>query len=290
MIIISSKTGRLGNRLFLFAHFIAFAIEKDVTIMNPCFDEYADFFQTTRNDFFCRFPSKKSFFRGTRGCRKLLYDITYHIKYFLDKWHINNCYIGVITKDGIIKKDGEFSLDTPEFLGIVNNCKVLFASGWLFRNRLNFIKHADEIRQYFRPLEKYEQNVNEFILNLRKRSDIIIGIHIRYGDFRDSKWYYETKEYIQIMEKCKTIFQDKKTGFLICSDEKLDRNKFSGFNFTFGPGNIIEDMYTLAKCDYIIGSASTFSAWASFYGKVPLYRIEREGEDVSRDSFKEVTS
>lgn len=204
--------------------------------------------------------------------------------------HINNSCIGSITRDGIIKEVGEYSLDSQEFIDRIDNCSVLFVSGWLFRDRRNFIKHADEIRQYFRPVEKYEQNVNEYILNLRKRSDIIIGVHIRYGDFRGSKWYYETEEYIQVMEKCKTIFPDKNICFLICSDEKLDGNRFSGFNFAFGPGNIIEDMYALAKCDYIISSASTYSAWASFYGKVPLYRMEKTNKDITINNFRVVTS
>ncbi len=290
MIIMSSKTGRLGNRLFLFAHFIAFAIEKGVTIVNPAFDEYADFFQTTADDFFCRFPPRKSVLNGTRIGRKLLYDITYHLKYYLDKWHINNGYIRTMTRDGVIKEVGEYSLDNPEFLGIINDCRVLFVSGWLFRDRGNFIKHSDKIRAYFKPLERHERNVNACISDLRKKNDIIIGVHIRHGDFRKSRWYYETGEYMRIMEKCKTVFQDKKTGFLICSDEKFEEGIFSRFNFAFGTGNIIEDMYSLAKCDYIISSASTFAAWASFYGKAPLYRMEKTGEDITIDSFKAVTS
>jgi len=50
MIIISSKFGQLANRLFLFAHFVGFAIERNLTIINPAFEEYAQFFEPTCND------------------------------------------------------------------------------------------------------------------------------------------------------------------------------------------------------------------------------------------------
>jgi hypothetical protein len=38
-----------------------------------------------------------------------------------------------------------------------------------------------------------------------------------------------------------------------------------------GTGHLIEDLYSLAQCDFLAGPPSTFTLWASFYGKVPLY-------------------
>ena len=63
-------------------------------------------------------------------------------------------------------------------------------------------------------------------------------------------------------------------AFLICSDEPQHGGDFARMNVHFGTGHAIEDLYALARCDYLIGPPSTFSAWASFYGKVPLYFIE----------------
>ena len=60
MFVIAQRANQLGNRLFLFAHFIAFAIENNVTLVNPAFEEYAHFFKTTSVDLFCRYPPKKS--------------------------------------------------------------------------------------------------------------------------------------------------------------------------------------------------------------------------------------
>jgi hypothetical protein len=53
MLVISRKSGQLGNRLLLFANFMAYAIENNYTVINPAFDEYAQFFKSTSKDFLC---------------------------------------------------------------------------------------------------------------------------------------------------------------------------------------------------------------------------------------------
>ncbi|MCW3058345.1 MAG: hypothetical protein JWQ02_166, partial [Capsulimonas sp.] len=44
-------------------------------------------------------------------------------------------------------------------------------------------------------------------------------------------------------------------------------------------------MYSLSECDYILGPPSTFTAWASFYGQKPLYKILEPEAAVSLDDF-----
>ncbi len=56
MIVIARSFGQLGNRLFLYGHFIAAAAEYGVTLANPCFAEYAHLFPSTANDLWCRYP------------------------------------------------------------------------------------------------------------------------------------------------------------------------------------------------------------------------------------------
>ncbi|HAX17707.1 MAG TPA: hypothetical protein DCY00_03825 [Actinobacteria bacterium] len=52
--------------------------------------------------------------------------------------------------------------------------------------------------------------------------------------------------------------------------------------------HFIEDLYSLALCDYIFGPPSTFSMWASFYGEVPLRFITNPDTDLSLDKFKKI--
>jgi hypothetical protein len=60
---------------------------------------------------------------------------------------------------------------------------------------------------------------------------------------------------------------------------------FAGLNVTFGTGDLIEDMYAFASCDYLIGAPSTFTMWASFYGKVPLNVIRSPDQTQKLTDF-----
>ena len=60
MVIIAKRVGQLGNRLFVFAHIIANAIEYGYEVQNPSFYGYGHYFKGTQNDFFCRYPARKS--------------------------------------------------------------------------------------------------------------------------------------------------------------------------------------------------------------------------------------
>ena len=50
-------------------------------------------------------------------------------------------------------------------------------------------------------------------------------------------------------------------------------------------GVAVEDLYALAGCDLLIGPPSTFTQWASFYGKVPLYHAWSPDAAPTRDDF-----
>ncbi|MFN5837557.1 MAG: hypothetical protein ACK47J_12755, partial [Pseudanabaena sp.] len=60
---------------------------------------------------------------------------------------------------------------------------------------------------------------------------------------------------------------------------------FTKYNIRFGINGIIEDLYSMAKCDYLIGPPSTYSMWASFYGMVPLLHIYDKHQIINLKDF-----
>ena len=161
--------------------------------------------------------------------------------------------------------------------------------GCRFINQSTFIKHADAVRNYFRIADKYQQSVNTLMTKVRKSGDVIVGVHIRRGDYKGyigGRYFYEIEQYVKIMEQTENLFPNKKVAFLVCSDEQQKREEIAKFNVTFANNNIIEDMYSLAQCDYIFGPPSTYSVWASFYGEVPLYKIVSPDKVISLDNFE----
>lgn len=277
MIVITNRCGRLGNRLQVFAHFIAFAAEHGQKIADLAFLEYAKLFETTRHDVFCRYPTKKSalnvyalrwfLFTVARLTVKARLANLFYLKSMrvVHAWPFNNPCV-----------ERECRLDDPDFIKVASNTRLILAEGLHFVDYPNLLKHADKIREYFRPATMYEQNINRVVALARKRCDILVGVHMRFGDYKnwkDGKFLVGVDRYAEVMRRFVALHTGKTVGFLICSDEVQDGEVFSGFNFVFGTNNIIEDLYALARCDYLIGGNSTYSRWASFYGNVPLYAV-----------------
>jgi hypothetical protein len=285
MLIIQKKLGmQFANRLFLFSHFIANAIENKYTLINPTFDEYCHYFYATKNNDFGEYPIYTKF--KVNPPFILFKTLTGVIAKVLptSKWH------EVVKTSGI----NYFDLDNPVFLNKVNQ-KIVIADGWIFRDHKGFEKHANIIRKYFTPDDKVVNRIDELMLECRSQAEIIIGVHLRRGDYRlweGGKYYFNDDIYIDKIQQLKNHFNSigKKVIFLICSNEPIQDLSFSKYNIKLGTNNLIEDLYSLARCNYLIGPPSTFSMWASFYGKVPLLHIETSSQSIKPEDFLIVKS
>ena len=291
MVIIGKRAGQLGNRLFVFAHIIANAIEYNYEVQNPSFYGYSQYFIGTRNDFFCRFPARKSrlhspalqvfFYRlinkgvlplsRCSGISKLL-NIT-----FLDitrKTHSEECY----------------DMTSPDYIQLAtSNRPLIIKDAWLFRDFLNLEKHAGHVRSFFTPIEKHTSAVSSLIYKARNDCDLLVGVHIRQGDYKrwqGGKYYFTTSEYAAIMRRFAATMPEKRMKFLVCSNERQDERIFQGLNHVMGNNHQLEDMYAFAQCDFLIGPPSTYTAWASFYGSIPLFTLNNINDAFTPDDFQ----
>ena len=285
--VICSKPGQLGNRLVLFSQFIAFAIEHGVSIVNLSFDEYAKYFRTTSEDALCRFPKRVSYFGNSKVIRRCLYWLAYCLARVMDRG-LRLPGVKIISLDWSEGCD----LDSPEVIELVKKNKIVLAQGWGFRSKGIFYKHSQAVRKHFALKESHGACVERKIRELRNCCDVLIGAHIRQGDYRtffDGKFYYETEFYVGLMNRVATFFPGKKVMFMVCSNQTQDPGLFSSVDYQWGPGNPVEDMYALAECDYILGPPSTFTMWASFYGRKPLYMIADPDKGPTLADFIPIT-
>jgi len=283
MVVIASKPGQLANRLFVFSSFIANAMKYGYTVTNPAFDDFARYFPAFTNDLFCRYPFKQTRIKSV-WLRKLLYTLSNYTARLLYRFPFRLPWIDNIFLDWHESLD----LNDPVFLQMAKK-KILFVQGWQFQDKQNFAKFSQDIKKIFTPARKYLINIENLIKKAKGSGDLIVGVHIRHGDyktFEGGKYFYSTEIYAEIMKQVKDLFKNKSIVFLICSDEKQDSEMFTGFKTLFGTGHFIEDLYTLASCDYIMGPPSTFTMWASFYGGVPLYKINDINKPVQLNDFK----
>ncbi|MCX6928984.1 MAG: hypothetical protein NT154_38095 [Verrucomicrobia bacterium] len=293
LLIVGLRTGRLGNRLALFANLIAFAEEYGHHLINFAFHSYAALFESTRRDVFCRYPaisgpSCLDIVPGVGGAirnTRIFYHMVRGLSRLNEDWHI-------FGKKAVTLREGRgqmiIHLETPEMQARIAEAKVVFVYGFIFRAPAAMRKHAKKIRAYFRPIEAYEQASSQAVAPLRTKGEVVVGVHIRHADQRTwqgGKYYFATSRYAQWMNEMKGQFPGQNVSFLVCSDEPRHRDEFPGLSVGFGPGSSLGDMYALAKCDFVLGSVSSYSQWASFYGDKPLYQLRTTNDQLELSKF-----
>jgi hypothetical protein len=302
LIIITFERWRLCNRLDVFANFIALSEMHKLKIIYPLFgkyrshatDDYALFFKNTANDYLCSYPPRRSKIQG-RICIYSRYVASFIFyfanEYLRKKWDKNETeqvyYLNLVSNQF-------YDLEDDKFMKILKTKKIIIVDGHLFRVS-NIKQYADIIRKFFSPKNEIILQIDEFVNRCRKNRDLLVGIHIRHTDFANVSFtkvfngsaYYDVEVYKNLMRKAQNMFHGKTIRFLVCSDEKLDDMKFYEFDCVMGSGDLISDLYSLARCDYIIGPCpSTFCRWASFYGNVPLYWFRDPEKSLESDLFK----
>ncbi|MBF2057796.1 MAG: alpha-1,2-fucosyltransferase [Cyanobacterium sp. T60_A2020_053] len=189
------------------------------------------------------------------------------------------------------KSQNPFDMNGCDFQNLIKSKQFVIVHGWLFRDAINFSTYAPLIRQIFTPTQSYRENVKNLIERMRCEVDIIVGIHLRRGDYRkwaNGQYYYSDDIYLKKMSEISNSLLNttKKVGFLLVSNEEININNFKDYNVALGTGNFIEDLYSLAKCDYILGPPSSYSIWASFYGENPYFHLRDVSEIISLEKFK----
>lgn len=278
--------GRLGNQLWLYASVLAYAFELGYSVENPSFFEYARHFRM----------------RPVEGWRRRVFFDTYswhydrrigRLAYLVYVWWIRIFFWGRVAR---VRHDTHEAV--PYYLPPTRRSNALYPrqeeilsredrstvyiDGWLFRNPEGIRKHHARIRAYLRPNEAIEHHVADSMRQVRDVYQHVVGVHIRQGDYRRHEGgihYYAPREVAHMLTGYLHTTRRKYVGFVLCSDEPLDPVDFEGLPVVFARGNEASDLFTLASCDLIIGSNSTYGAFASYYGDIPLAVFSREPMD-----------
>ena len=170
-----------------------------------------------------------------------------------------------------------------------------FTKGWQTRTDTRYLQQTlPQLKQIFRPKDEIMDKAEGLIADMKQDSDMVIGVHIRRGDYatwNDGRFFYELKEYHQFMLRIQELYKDKDISFFISSNEDFSLELFEGCQcqrFGKEPSGAILDLYTLSLCNRIIGPFSSYSRWASFIGEVPLCFLETKDQQFTEDSFSKI--
>lgn len=289
MLVVFYNSGQLGNRLFYFSHFIAFAELKKTRVLCLFFNEYSKHFKGTVDNICGCYP-KPFFSMRSNFVRKGISFVLWKLFSFSKKYKINNRILSIYKppNDGAMET---VNYSVADFANDPNYKKALFTfydGNYHWYDNTDLSKYEKPIKDLFETHEELNQKVDSFIEKERVEMDLLVGIHIRRGDYKEfagGKYYFTNKKYLAMMNDFCANFRDKSIKFLICSNEKIDANDYPLLNCTFSEGSYMEDLMVLSKCDYLIGPPSTFSDWASFYGRVPIFHLYDQEAQLSMEEF-----
>lgn len=280
----SPTSGQLANRIGLFAHFLAFAIERGVYVINMNIFPYGKYFISANDGLCATYPYTFMRIPANRITKKLMNILVDNIDLFP---YVNT--IKAQLSGGEMQQDDIFPLTGQEFHLLLDKSWLLICKGWRFRCYDLVNKHQDKIRDFFKPQPDALEYAKWFIKKADDRGTIKTGVHIRWGDFRnfyEGKYFYTVDQYKNLIHKFNELCPGENTVFNIFCNEPVSDKEFDGLNVFISSGNEIEDLIAMANCDYIIGPPSSYSTWASFYGKVPLYMVRNTNADFTIQDFK----
>jgi hypothetical protein len=259
MIVIFEPYGQFCNRLFLSAYGMALARASEQSFVNLSLGDYRYHFPATRP------PRGLPIWRFHRYARAIILGL----KRFppTRRWFLRVRW----------KNAREFSPDNPQYVAKMKKRFLTIIEGWPDPSQMRFSPDAMEaIRKTFEPDAALSATAHDIVRRARAGADVLIGVHIRLKDYRTylgGFFYYQPQDYQRALQGMAALFPGQRVAFLICSDEEQKAEPFAPFQVTIGPGTLLEDLYSLAGCDYLIGPPSTFSLWAAFYAAKPLYHM-----------------
>lgn len=91
-----------------------------------------------------------------------------------------------------------------------------------------------ELKEIFTPSKEIRDYCLTKLNQMKNNHDIVIGLHIRYGDYRtfkNGKYFYELEQYRAKAEEVVTeLGQNHSVALFVASNERIDSGTFDGLN------------------------------------------------------------
>lgn len=275
MLINLEPFGRLGNRLFFGAHLLAFGLRFDVPTLNLGFAEYAPLFPWMEGNAALAYPWRET--GNSRMARALL---RRHQCIEILPWSHRFRYWG----------DRDFNFDETQkarLLGPLREGRDVYLRAWLFRGFESVTRFRPQILEVFRPSDDILGRTGEFLGGVRSGGDKIVGVHVRWEDYRGTPFFLDQQGFVQRMRQVRDLSVGERVRFVLFSNETLPSEGWGDLDVIVSPSpSILFDLQAMSACDALMGPPSTFSGWASFYGAVPLLPLSQEQPAIRREDFQ----
>ena len=187
--------------------------------------------------------------------------------------------------------------DKRHYVGLFNQKNEISGLYRLYLQlfRKSHIIKVERIDDFFTPLLDNNRIVSDYIFEHVKPKILAsvdafdftncVAVHVRLGDYEESRripfeWY---KSKIELYGKGKRVIllSDGTSEELkpILSMDNVKRMDF---------GSAIAYIIAISRCEFLIGSDSSFSAWGAFLGQIPCCFYRLEFGTVLLDKIKQI--
>lgn len=303
LVIFEHDGGEMANQLWNHLSVAAYAAERNVPCENWSFYEYPGFFAFRQPNWLVRtlfepqfvgYRRRKDAFK-TRLWRKLYkLLVAFPVRLF-------SAHILVSTESPEAVRTAVYHLppaqhpsqhlqELEKHPGVVY---IANRGGAVFRNREGIFKHREKLVRMFAPAVSIQQTVDEIFATARTQYKHVVGVHIRQGDyatFKSGKYAIPQARVRQILDEflAQRGYTKEETRFLIASDGHIETAHFGGLNYSVSTHDVGTDLFTLARCDALIGSDSTLGNFAAYLGNIPHIIMKTDPMDWNYYSDKAV--
>jgi len=246
MIIMTCRFG-LCNRLFYFAHCIALGEATGHRVFSPNIPEYDRYFDGNHGAF-CVWP-KSSFLRipWPNWTRRAFNAVFRKVVHLWEKYNLP----GIKIVRAEVDETEKITVENPEFVRMLRSHRLVVMTGWPAIEKI-VVPNPETVRSFFTPRKEIARECRDLALRARGDADILIGVHFRWGDYiiyGNGCFYFSTEAYLRVMRRCIELFPGTHDAFLI------------------------------------VCPASSFSLWAAFHGRKPVWCMSDENARFELKDF-----
>lgn len=176
-------------------------------------------------------------------------------------------------------------------LAAIEDCGTLYFFGWVFRNPLGLLKYRKEITAAFAPNARTRENVRDIVSSFQTERTLI-GVHLRqepFAEFPNGDFIVPLKSVRQIVDEYvqEKNLDIKDVALVIISDRRVSEETFAGYEHRVAYGATETNLFLLAHCRAVIGTNTTFSNVAAWFGNVP--HIVTTNEPIDWEYYRDKT-
>lgn len=259
LVIIKPNCKELANHLWNYLSIYAYGIETGARVYNPSFFAWHRYFNLSKKESLA--TKLISSLPSLGGIWKMICSL------------YGSALIGACAH--CVRLTLGITLHLPPTKPLVAQgkaCDTTYFIGWHFRNVVGLERHQEALISAFMPKENILKEIRNTLAPLQGKR--LIGIHLRqepYKGFEDENFLISPSRMRRILDE---YLQENKlsaenVALVIVSDKPVAETAFGDFSTHLRYGNDVTSLFLLSKCSVVIGTNSTFSNLAAWFGNVP---------------------